>query len=110
MTYKYLQSFYYLSVKFDDLNPILSAETLRLNFRFHLLIEQSLRYVFSFSRLRVSNAHNSGMKLSMCTLSISLRRRFFALSVGTLITKILACSKSLVFPELIISNAVSNMV
>ncbi len=50
-------------------------------------------------RLQVSNAHNSGMKLGMWTLSISLCRQCSALSLGTLITKILVCSNSLVFLE-----------
>ena len=35
--YKYLQSFYYLSVKSDALNPTLSIETIRLNFRYYLI-------------------------------------------------------------------------
>ncbi len=37
LVYKYLQSFYYLSVKSDALNPTLSIETLRPNFRYYLI-------------------------------------------------------------------------
>ena len=37
LMYKYLQSFYYLSVKSDALNPTLSIETLRPKFRYYLI-------------------------------------------------------------------------
>ena len=37
LMYKYLQPFYYLSVKSDALNPTLSIETLRPNFRYYLI-------------------------------------------------------------------------
>ncbi len=37
LVYKYLQSFYYLSVKSDALNPTVSIETLRPNFRYYLI-------------------------------------------------------------------------
>ena len=37
LMYKYLQSFYYLSVKSDALNPTLSIEMLRPNFRYYLI-------------------------------------------------------------------------
>ena len=37
LVYKYLQSFYYISVKSDALNPTLSIETLRPNFHYYLI-------------------------------------------------------------------------
>ena len=37
LVYKYLQSFYYLSVKSDALNPTLSIEAPRPNFRYYLI-------------------------------------------------------------------------
>ncbi len=109
LVYTYLQSFYYLSVKSDALNPTLSIETLRPNFRYYLIFPNWAIFESHFSRyyilrLRVSNEHNSGMKLGMWTLSIPLCRRCSALSLGTLITKILVCSNSLVFPAVTYDN------
>ena len=70
LMYKYLQSFYYLSVKSDALNPTLSIETLRPNFRYYLIFPNWAIFERRFSRyyilrLRVSNTHNLGMKLGM---------------------------------------------
>ncbi len=80
----YLQSLYYLSAKSDALNPILFTEALCLSSHHYpnLAIWSGRFFITAISQLRVSNAHNSGMKRGMCTLSISMRRQFFALSSG----------------------------
>ncbi len=46
LVYKYIQSFYYLSVKSDALNSALSKLSLLPYFSLFFLIEQSLRAVF----------------------------------------------------------------
>ena len=87
LAYSYLQSFYYLSAKSDALDLTLSIKALCLSSHHYLTFPNLAIFEWAFLntavlQLRVSNAHNSGMEQDMCTLSISMRRQFFALSSG----------------------------
>ena len=57
LVYKYLQSFYYLSVKSDALNPTLSIEAPPPNFRYYLIYTYANNTCFTRDMGVLSHVH-----------------------------------------------------